>query len=142
VLTGRQTYSILEQGTTRSVSELPSNPEGTTVSEFAHVPTAGTPHTDSPDSIGSSGGSPPGRARPLSPGQQSGWQSVRRIATAAWLTATGVQVAVWFVICVATGSIDTPWWLWTLFGGGLVIGVLRLLDTTGPKSSVAGGQQR
>jgi hypothetical protein len=53
--------------------------------------------------------------------------------TFAALAATGVQIAVWVAISVATASIDAPWWLWTVLAGALVIGELRLLESPRPQ---------
>jgi hypothetical protein len=134
----------LEEIAARRASHGPLHRKGTTMSESVHVPVTTEPDTDSPASPGSSagpvdlpsGGRPPVRARLASPGQQGGLRAARRIVTAAVLGATGVQVAVWFVICVATGSVEPPWWLWTLLGGALAIGALHLLDTAHPTSRI------
>jgi hypothetical protein len=91
------------------------------MSGSAFVRAAETPHAD-------------GRASPRTlSGTTDGLRAARRIATVAVLAATGVQIAVWVAISVATASIDAPWWLWTVFAGGLVIGVLRLLESPSPQ---------
>jgi hypothetical protein len=61
-----------------------------------------------------------------------GLRRARRIAAVIWLSATGVQIVLWAVICLATVNVDAPWWLWTLLPGAVVVGVLRLLETDSP----------
>lgn len=95
------------------------------MSGSALVPAVEPPHADGRAS-----------ARTLSGntgGSSDGLRAARRIVTFAVLVATGVQVVVWVAICVATASIGAPWWLWTVFAGALVIGVLRLLESPRPR---------
>jgi hypothetical protein len=89
------------------------------------VPAAETPHADGRASPGTSSGTTEGPSNRL--------RTVRRIASGAVLAATGIQIAVWVAISVATASIETPWWLWTVLAGALVIGVLRLLENPRPQ---------
>ena len=96
------------------------------MSGSTHVPAAETLHANGRASTGTSSGTTDGRS--------DGLRAGRRIATVAVLTATGIQIAVWVAISVATASIDTPWWLWTVLAGALVIGVLRLLESPVHKS--------
>jgi hypothetical protein len=119
-----------------------------------HLPAAEAPHADDRASPGSSTGTddgpsgarPPDPARPGNVGRQGALRTARRIVIVACLAATAVQIVVWLAICVATVSVDAPWWLWTLLVGALVIGVLRLLETTYPhpltKASTECEQQR
>jgi hypothetical protein len=95
------------------------------MSGSAHVPAAETPHADGRASPRTSSGT--------TDGSSAGVRAGRRIVTYAVLAATGVQVVVWVAISVATASIDAPWWLWTVFAGALVIGVLRLLESLRPQ---------
>jgi hypothetical protein len=89
------------------------------------VPAAETPHTDCIASPRTSSGT--------TNGPSNGLRAARRIATLAVLAATGIQIAVWVAISVATASIEAPWWLWTVLAGALVIGVLRLLESPRPQ---------
>lgn len=82
-----------------------------------HAPAAETPHADGRASPRTSSGITDGLGGP---------RAARRIVTFAVLAATGVQIAVWVAIGVATASM--PWWLRTVLAGALVIGLLRLLD--------------
>jgi hypothetical protein len=45
---------------------------------------------------------------------------VRRLTTAAWLTASGVQFVVWALIVMVTLDWEAPWWLWTFVPGGVI----------------------
>jgi uncharacterized membrane protein len=45
-----------------------------------------------------------------------------RILTAFWLGLLMVQVGVWLVICLVSGDLEAPWWLWTAVGGGIIVG--------------------
>jgi hypothetical protein len=49
-----------------------------------------------------------------------------RILTAAWLAVLLVELAIWLVICVVSGDLESPWWLWTVLVGGVVVGGFRL----------------
>lgn len=44
----------------------------------------------------------------------------RRLATAAWLAASGIQFVVWAMIVVISLSWENPWWLWTFVPGAVV----------------------
>lgn len=52
---------------------------------------------------------------------------VKRVLTAIWLGVVLVQVLVWLIICLV-GGFEWPWWLWTVLGGGVVLGGLHLYD--------------
>ena len=84
-------------------------------------------------------GRPTVHTPPAGSGPPAGLSKARRIVTTAWLVATGVQVAVWLVICVTTLSLDAPWWLWTLVAGALVVGALRVVETS--RASADTGRQ-
>jgi hypothetical protein len=80
---------------------------------------------------------------PVSTGSAGHLRRARWIATVIWLSATGIQLAVWAAICVATVSVDPPWWLWTFLPGAAVVGVLGLFETdppSGPTPSLSRSQ--
>jgi hypothetical protein len=85
------------------------------------VPAAETPHADGRASPRTSSGTPDAPS--------DGLRAARRITIVSVLAATAVQIAVWVAISVTMASIEAPWWLWTVLAGGLVIGVLRLLES-------------
>ena len=45
---------------------------------------------------------------------------VRRLTTAAWLLASGIQFVVWALIVVIGLDWQAPWWLWTFVPGAIV----------------------
>jgi uncharacterized protein DUF1707 len=47
-------------------------------------------------------------------------------ASAVWLVTTALQVVVWLTMALATAHLDTPWWLYSAVGGGMIVGVLWL----------------
>jgi hypothetical protein len=49
---------------------------------------------------------------------------VRRIALAAWLTVSSIQLAAWVLICVIGVHLINPFWIWGTVGGGLVVGAV------------------
>jgi hypothetical protein len=83
------------------------------------VDTSPSPAPDPPD--------PPGRHHAAGRLARARW-----IAVVSWLSATGIQFMVWAAICVATVSVDAPWWLWTFVPGAVVVGVLHLFETNPP----------
>jgi hypothetical protein len=58
----------------------------------------------------------------------------KRILTAVWLAVVLVELAVWLVICVISGDLESPWWLWSVLVGGGVVGGFHLA-TRGSKSA-------
>jgi hypothetical protein len=44
-----------------------------------------------------------------------------RILTALWLSVLLVEFTVWLVISII-GGLTSPWWLWTLVVGGVIVG--------------------
>lgn len=53
-----------------------------------------------------------------------GRRTARSVALLVWLGASGVQLAVWVLICAIGQRLASPWWLWTVGLGGLVVAVL------------------
>ena len=51
---------------------------------------------------------------------------VTRILTALWLGLVLVEFGVWLAICVIGGDLESPWWLWTVLVGGVVVGGCHL----------------
>jgi membrane associated rhomboid family serine protease len=45
-----------------------------------------------------------------------------RVLTAVWAGLLMVEFAVWLVICLVSGALESPWWLWTAAIGGVVVG--------------------
>ena len=52
--------------------------------------------------------------------------TLARAATVVWLAVSAINFVVWLVICLISGSLDAPWWLWLFGVGGAVVGGLRL----------------
>jgi hypothetical protein len=44
------------------------------------------------------------------------------VLTGLWLGVLLIQVGVWLMICLISGDLEFPWWLWTVGGGGLIVG--------------------
>ena len=51
---------------------------------------------------------------------------ITRILTAIWLGLVLVELGVWLAICVISGDLESPWWLWTVLVGGVVVGGCHL----------------
>ncbi|MGW4396857.1 hypothetical protein ACWEHA_16330 [Amycolatopsis nivea] len=62
---------------------------------------------------------------------RSGSGSARLIVTIAWAAVLGVQFVIWLLMCLISMSFKWPFWLWTLGGGVLVLGVWWSLDRRG-----------
>lgn len=50
----------------------------------------------------------------------------RNVVAAFVIAASSIQVVLWAVISLGTGSLMSPWWVWTLLGGGIVVGALSI----------------
>jgi hypothetical protein len=59
---------------------------------------------------------------------QNRLRSVRQALTLLIVAVTGIQMVVWLLICIIGWHIESPWWLWSLGGGALVIGGLRYAE--------------
>jgi hypothetical protein len=44
-----------------------------------------------------------------------------RILTALWLSVLLIEFTVWLIISIV-GGLTSPWWLWTLVVGGVIVG--------------------
>ncbi len=54
--------------------------------------------------------------------------TLRRAVGALTVVGTLVQVVIWMLVAVFSGSLDTPWWLFTLAGGATAVLALLLVD--------------
>jgi hypothetical protein len=46
--------------------------------------------------------------------------------TMLWLLVSTVQFTVWTLVCVIGWHLASPWWLWTVAVGGIIVVGLRL----------------
>lgn len=46
---------------------------------------------------------------------------IARIMTALWLSVLLLEFGVWLMISII-GGLTSPWWLWTLGVGGVIVG--------------------
>lgn len=44
-----------------------------------------------------------------------------RILTAVWLSILLIEFTLWLIISIV-GGLTSPWWLWTLVVGGVIVG--------------------
>ena len=44
-----------------------------------------------------------------------------RILTAIWLSILLIEFTIWLIISIV-GGLTSPWWLWTLVVGGVIVG--------------------
>lgn len=58
-------------------------------------------------------------------------RAVRRVVGVATVVGTLVQIVVWLMIAVFSGSVDTPWWLFTTVGGVVVAVCLWMVEAYG-----------
>jgi hypothetical protein len=66
--------------------------------------------------------------RPVS--TPTGFFVARSVAIALWLVLSAVNLVVWLMICLISGSWDDPWWLWSALVGALAVaGVCRVTRT-------------
>ena len=49
-----------------------------------------------------------------------------RILTALWLSVLLIEFTVWLIISIV-GGLTSPWWLWTLVVGGVIVGGFHFL---------------
>ncbi|MET9264192.1 hypothetical protein [Amycolatopsis sp. NPDC004079] len=62
---------------------------------------------------------------------RSGSGLARRIVTIAWAAITGVQFVIWLLMSLISMSFKSPFWLWTLGGGAIVLAVWWSLERRG-----------
>lgn len=55
---------------------------------------------------------------------------VTRILAALWLGLVLVEVGVWLAIWIFSGDLESPWFLWSVLGGGVVVGGFHLASRT------------
>jgi hypothetical protein len=51
---------------------------------------------------------------------------ITRILLAVWLGVVLVEFGVWLAICLIGGEFESPWWLWSVLVGGVVVGGVHL----------------
>jgi hypothetical protein len=49
---------------------------------------------------------------------------VRRVFTALWLAVSIIQLCIWVLVCVIGAHFASPFWLWTVVGGAVIVGGL------------------
>jgi hypothetical protein len=70
-----------------------------------------------------------GGLMPESTGQaRSSGGLARRVVTIAWAVIGGIQFVIWLLMCLISMSFKSPFWLWTIGGGGIVLLVWWYLD--------------
>jgi amino acid transporter len=47
---------------------------------------------------------------------------ITRVLLALWLGIVLVEFGIWLVICLVAGELESPWWLWGVLVGGVVVG--------------------
>jgi hypothetical protein len=47
-----------------------------------------------------------------------------RVLNTIWLSITTLNLVIWGLVCVTTGQLIYPWWLWVAVPPGAVLGVL------------------
>jgi hypothetical protein len=57
------------------------------------------------------------------------FRTVRRAAVAVWVALSALLVLVWGLIGVFAHQMVTPWFLWAVGGGGIVVGLVLLLTS-------------
>jgi hypothetical protein len=44
-----------------------------------------------------------------------------KVVTIVWLAATAVHLLIWLIMCLATFSFHSPFWIWPLIGGAVIV---------------------
>ncbi|WP_326565382.1 hypothetical protein VSH64_26410 [Amycolatopsis rhabdoformis] len=52
----------------------------------------------------------------------------RRIITVIWVVVSGVQFVIWLLMSIISGSVKSPFWLWTVVGGGVLLALWWYFD--------------
>ncbi|HEY0453968.1 hypothetical protein [Actinophytocola sp.] len=61
----------------------------------------------------------------------AGLLAVPRVAAALWVALNVVQLIVWAMVSLISWSLDSPWWLWSVLGGAVVVaGIARGVEWT------------
>ncbi|HEX6352603.1 hypothetical protein [Actinophytocola sp.] len=66
------------------------------------------------------------RTKAKTDGVPVGLLTTRRVIAVVWATVCGIQILIWGLVSIIGGDLAFPWWLWTVGGGGLVVGGLWL----------------
>jgi hypothetical protein len=64
-------------------------------------------------------------------GGRGGLRAARRSVGVLTVVGTLIQIVIWLLLAVFSGSPDTPWWLYYAAGGAAVIGSLWIVDEFG-----------
>lgn len=59
-------------------------------------------------------------------GSRSTLAMVARAATLVWLVVSAVNFVVWLLVCLFSQSLDSPWFLWSLVTGGIVVAGIHM----------------
>lgn len=64
-------------------------------------------------------------------GTPAGFRAALRIITAIWLGVCVIQFTIWLLICIINLQLISPFWIWTVGGGGIILGGLWWLTGQG-----------
>jgi hypothetical protein len=55
------------------------------------------------------------------------WTRVRNVVTAVIALALAIQLVIWVAVVAGAGRFAFPWWIWTLAGGAIIVGLLSVV---------------
>ncbi|MEV4150135.1 hypothetical protein AB0J40_41210 [Amycolatopsis sp. NPDC049691] len=53
--------------------------------------------------------------------ETAGRNTALKVIAIVWLAAVGINLLVWLIMCFATLSLHSPFWIWPLIGGALIV---------------------
>jgi|tagenome__1003787_1003787.scaffolds.fasta_scaffold20492362_2 hypothetical protein len=54
-------------------------------------------------------------------GSTAGGRTALKVVTIVWLAGTGIHLLIWLIMCLATLSLHSPFFIWPLIGGALIV---------------------
>lgn len=63
-------------------------------------------------------------ARAARPAKRSGGETALRVLATIWLSVSVLNLVIWGLVCVTTGQLVYPWWVWVTTPSGAVLGTI------------------
>ncbi|MEU8632859.1 hypothetical protein AB0C38_11875 [Amycolatopsis sp. NPDC048633] len=54
-------------------------------------------------------------------GSTAGGRTALKVVTIVWLAGTGIHLLIWLIMCFATLSLHSPFFIWPLIGGAVIV---------------------
>jgi hypothetical protein len=72
-------------------------------------------------------------------GSTAGGRTALKVVTIVWLAGTGIHLLIWLIMCFTTQSLHSPFFIWPLIGGAVVVVPWYLAIRSRPSERIARG---